>query len=156
FSRDTVEASIRVRNGSGFIFLSNYERNVDLPAVKGFQLRLRTAKGEERIPERPVTFGANRYTIWPYNLDVQGMNLHYATAQPLCSLDKKDCVFFADTVSEFCFDARHLRAYRPLRHCTASASRGRVRFTTQRGATFRIVSDRGDTVTVLVLSREDA
>ncbi len=89
FSYDTVQAAVRIKDNAGFIFLSNYQRHVDLPMAKNFQLHLETAEAVDNIPQTTVNFEANSYAIWPYNLPINEAVLHYATAQPLCKLNNQ-------------------------------------------------------------------
>ena len=161
FCTDTVQASVRVHRDRGFIFLSNYQRNVRLPSVPHFQLHLVTARGNEVVPAKPVTFPGDSYTIWPYNLDMAGMTLHYATAQPLCVLHEgagRSYVFFADGASEFVINPGHLRRWKAISNCQGEDGMPGLRITTARegAALFSLVNDRGDSVTVLVLTREQA
>jgi beta-galactosidase len=108
FSSDTVKVAARIHNNSGFIFLSNYQRFVDLPAAKNLQLKLNNNKTTDNIPLSPITFPANTYTVWSYNLPLADAVLHYATAQPFCVLNNstKTFVFFAEDASEFVFDKK--------------------------------------------------
>ncbi len=166
FCADTVQVSLRMFNNSGFIFLSNYQRNIRMPAVGGFQLRLSTAEGVGRVPAKPVTIAADSYAIWPYNLDMQGVVLHYATAQPLCVLNnagRRSYVFFSDGPSEFIFNGRHLRSVKAVSHCRAEAGHAdnmasgrRIVTGGKAAAVFGLVDENGDSTTVLVLTREQA
>ena len=105
-SNDTVQSSIRLNNGSGFIFLSNYQRLLDLPSVSNFQLHVVTSSGTDNIPSQPIVFPKNSYTMWPYNFKLNDVLLHYATAQPYCQLQNGDTtsyVFFSEEASELQF-----------------------------------------------------
>lgn len=106
-SKDTIKNSIRIKNNSGFIFLSNYQRHLNFPHVKNFQLQITNEGVTTAIPQKPITFPANDYAIWPYNLQMDNVVLKYATAQLLCKLQNDDIntfVFFSDEVTEFVFD----------------------------------------------------
>lgn len=121
YSNDTVQCAVRAKNNSGFIFLSNYQRHVNLPAVKNFQLHLNTKNGLINIPEKPVTINANSYNIWPYNLQMHDVVLHYATAQPLCILNNAKAmsyVFFGGDDASFVFDVAHIASVKNVSNCT--------------------------------------
>jgi beta-galactosidase len=103
----TLRWEARSDGHGGFIFINNHERGAALPA-KEAQFDLKLADGEQIVPEKPVTIPTDAFMIWPFNLDMGGIRLHYATAQLLCKLDGPEptYVFFApDGVKpEFAFD----------------------------------------------------
>ena len=105
-STDTVQSSARITGNSGFIFLSNYQRHINMPAVKNFNIGIKGENSISYVPETPVTIRANSYVIWPYNLKIGSAVLHYATAQPLCVLHNGGhltYVFFSEDSAEFAF-----------------------------------------------------
>ncbi|WP_443936464.1 beta-galactosidase [Pedobacter sp. MW01-1-1] len=120
---DTVQSSIRVSDGSGFIFLNNYMRFANLPSVTNFQLNIQHASTSEKIPAKPYNFPANSFAIWPYNLKIGQANLVYATAQPLCVLNKTTYVFFTQADAEFVFDSTPISA---LKNCTSRDEQGKT------------------------------
>lgn len=159
FSYDTVQVSARVHNNSGFVFLDNYQRFVDMPAVKNVQLHLLNNNQQTSIPEKPVTFNANSYAIWPYNLNMNGAILQYATAQPLCILKNKDkdtYVFFADSDAEFVFVNKNILKFATF-NCKVFKDRKRIRINTVKNviSSFDIWAG-GKVVNVLVLNRQMA
>jgi beta-galactosidase len=159
FSYDTVQTAIRVHNNSGFIFLDNYQRFVDLPAVNNFQLHLLNKNDESHIPEKPIRFNANSYTIWPYNLNMNGITLQYATAQPFCILRSKQrdtYVFFTDTDAEFVFARKGLVQYRVGKSImTSDKEKIHFRISKDRIGSFEIKTNE-KSIHVLVLSRQMA
>jgi hypothetical protein len=160
FSRDTVQSSIRVHDNSGFIFLSNYQRFVNYPEVEGFQLHLLNNGKQVNIPQKPVTFNANSYAIWPFNLPVDNAILHYATAQPLCILKNKDkntYVFFTDADAEFVINNQTITSYTTT-NCTAKKEGETTQFNIKNNtiALFDILNKYHKKTSVLVLPREKA
>lgn len=156
FSYDTVQASVRVHNNSGFIFLDNYQRFVDMPAAKNVQLHLLNNGQQVNVPELPITFNANSYAIWPYNLNINGAVLKYATAQPLCILkntDKDTYVFFSDGDAEFVFDNNNISSYHTI-NCKGSKDDKTIRINTTKNilASFDMLGN-GKTTTVVLLNR---
>ena len=92
----TPRVAARMEGDRGFLFLNNHERSYHLPDHANFQVKLETSAGALDVPHKPINLPADAYTIWPVNLDLGGVQLRYATAQPLCKLeDPRTFVFFA-------------------------------------------------------------
>lgn len=155
-SADTVQASIRLNKNSGFIFLSNYQRFENLPQVKNFQLKLVSALGTDLIPAKPVSFPENSYAIWPYNLNLQGAILHYATAQPLCINGCSSYLFFADRESEFEFQPGTFRQIKPIVNCKVIKNAVSINRLENGTAAFSITSTTGRQSLVIVISKQQA
>lgn len=69
----------RAKDGSGFVFINNYERLQNLTDKKGIQFTV----GETTFPKRPITIPAGTMAILPVNLKAGSHNIEYATAQPI-------------------------------------------------------------------------
>src|SRR5207302_1631424 len=68
-------------------------------------LALRLRNETLTIPEKPVTIPKNSYAIWPFNMDLNGVRLKYATAQPLCKVGNTFVFFAQDGIKpEFVWD----------------------------------------------------
>ena len=110
----TLRWSVRAADGKGFVFISNFQRQLKMKPMENVQLQIKMKDGKTlNIPEQPVTIPPDAQIIWPFNLDLAGVNLQYATAQPLCQLsinNQKTFVFFAhDNIpAEFVFDNKNL------------------------------------------------
>ena len=107
----TVRVSARVHGESGFIFLNNYVRGLDMPVRHGFQVRLQLPSGMVSIPEDRIELPSGAYGVWPVNLPLPGVTLRYSTAQLLKRVQVADQTYFfffaIDGVRpEFSFD-RH-------------------------------------------------
>ncbi len=103
----TPRVAARFNADRGFVFVNNYQRNYPLPTRENFQVRLKTAAGEIRVPQRPTQIPSGAYVMWPVNLHLGGTVLRYATAQPLCRLEELNTyVFFSwpGLPAEFSFD----------------------------------------------------
>lgn len=90
--------AVRSQADSGFVFVNNYVRQLEMPARSGFQVHLKLPGGAIDVPERPVTIPANSYLCWPVNLQMGGARLVYSTAQLLTRLstgNEPTYVFFA-------------------------------------------------------------
>jgi beta-galactosidase len=158
-----VRVSARTLGASGFLFVNNHVRGYVMPARKGFQVAVKLPGGGMlMVPEKPVDVPADAYFVWPFNEDLDGLNLRFATAQPLARLGTaKEPVycFFAQPGIDVEFvveDAAGLKVDRTAgveRHGGAVWVQGlkpgpeeRVRFTLANGSS----------VTLLVLRQEDA
>lgn len=75
---------VRASGDSGFLFVNNYRRFLGSPDIPGVQFRIGTQAGAIEFPGTPCTVPSGSYFIWPFNLDMSGTRLRYATAQPLC------------------------------------------------------------------------
>ena len=94
----TLRWSARSDGSSGYIFVSNYQRLTNMPEKPGTQFDLKLPDGELRVPSEPLTIPANSSFFWPFNMDLSGAKLIYATAQPICRLQfgGVDYTFFAE------------------------------------------------------------
>ncbi|HVM93068.1 MAG TPA: beta-galactosidase [Terriglobales bacterium] len=92
----TARVAARLRDDRGFLFLNNHERARHLPERRNFQVEIKMRSGDLKVPRTPISIPSDAYAIWPVNLDLGGIVLRYATAQPLCKLgDPATYVFFA-------------------------------------------------------------
>jgi len=106
----TLRWTVRSDGHRGFLFVNNYQRLQPMPPKKAVQFKLNLPDGEFVFPSEPVTIPADEFFIWPFNLDLGGVKLVYATAQPVCRIDDGNVrtVFFAKTPgvkAEFVFAA---------------------------------------------------
>jgi len=107
--------AVRVHGGAGFLFINNFQDDTAMRDQENIQVKVRTSKGEIAIP-RQGGFGirSGENVIFPFNFDLNGANLIYATAQLLMKGDDPAhpyYVFFTpDGVKpEFAFDAHAVR-----------------------------------------------
>jgi beta-galactosidase len=108
----TLRWAVRSDGRRGYIFINNHERGVTLPAEDA-QFDLRMADGDQIIPAAPVKIPSDGVMFWPFNFDLNGVTLRYATAQPLCKVmdGSMPCYCFfapAGIDPEFAFDAKEL------------------------------------------------
>jgi len=77
----------RTSGASGFLFVNNHVRQYPMPAHPGFQVTIKLPAGESvTLPSKPITLPADAYFVWPFNMDLSGLRLRFATAQPLAIL----------------------------------------------------------------------
>jgi len=95
----TLRWAVRSDGRSGFVFINNYQRLQPMPPKKAVQFKLNLPDGEFIFPSKPVTVPADEFFFWPFNLDLGGVKLVYATAQPVGRIDDGNIrtFFFAET-----------------------------------------------------------
>lgn len=104
----TLRFAVRSKGKRGFVFVSNFQRQLKMKDHKvKFDLKL-NADQHLRFPENKMTIPSGTQAILPFNMDIEGANLRFATVQPLMVLTGKipTYVFFApDGISpEYVFD----------------------------------------------------
>ncbi|MGI5458900.1 beta-galactosidase [Streptomyces sp. CA-249302] len=87
--RETLRWAVRSDGTSGFLFVNNHQPHEPLPdhPATSFTIELPGAGGVLSLPSSPVTVPAGAYFCWPLRLDVAGLRLEWATAQPVCTVD---------------------------------------------------------------------
>ena len=83
----TPRLSLRSHGDSAFLFVSNHVRQYPMPAQKQVRFSVKLAQETLVFPRRPVDLADGSYFIWPVNMDLDGIRLRYATAQPVARLD---------------------------------------------------------------------
>jgi hypothetical protein len=110
-----LRASARLDGESGFVFVNNYIRERQMPEWPGTQFELRASGKTILVPASPFTVPANSFFHWPVNMECDGINLEYATAQPILKTrnGKNTYAFFfaiPGIPKEFAFPAESRRA----------------------------------------------
>jgi hypothetical protein len=90
--------------------VSHYQHITQQPARENIQFQVKLAGGNITLPSAPVTVPYNSRFIWPLNLDLGGVKLIYASAQPICQINEGNTRYtvFKQTAAipaEFVFDA---------------------------------------------------
>lgn len=109
-NEDSLQYAVRVKDGSGFLFGLNYYRGRIKSEQKNVSFSLNLDKEELKFPAKPVNIPDSCFFIWPFNFDMDGVLLKYATAQPLCKIEDGNVTnwFFVQSKGispEFSFDA---------------------------------------------------
>ena len=143
--------AVRSDGNSGYVFVNNYQRLQPLPAKKDVQFKLNLPGGEFIFPAQSVTIPADEFFFWPFNLDLGGAKLIYATAQPICKIDDGNVqtIFFAETPgvkAEFFFDPQTLAAPQAVFR----------RVKTSREAAIKIRTKSGEEIRIVLLNEEDS
>lgn len=75
--------SVRQQDGSGFLFMNNYQDHVAMPD-RDIQLELHTSKGTVLYPrEGTMQLKSGMAAILPFHMNLSGMKIISATVQPL-------------------------------------------------------------------------
>ncbi|WP_457352651.1 beta-galactosidase [Roseateles sp. P5_D6] len=83
----TPRWSVRSKGDAGFLFFNNHVRQYAMPAQVGVRFELQLPGGTVTLPSTPVDIPNGAYFIWPINLELDGVMLRHATAQPVTRLD---------------------------------------------------------------------
>ena len=84
----TARFAVRSEGDHGFLFVNNHVRQYPMATQKATQFSVKLRGQTVTLPSKPVDISDGAYFIWPLNLDLDGLNLHYATAQPVTLLDQ--------------------------------------------------------------------
>jgi hypothetical protein len=89
---ETLRWAARSDGKSGFVFVNNYQRGVEMPVKKGVQFRVNLADGgTAMVPGSPVDVPGGASLMWPFNMPLAGgAVLEWATAQPVCRVAEGD------------------------------------------------------------------
>jgi hypothetical protein len=110
-----VRASARIDGESGFLFVNNHVRGKQMPSWPNTQFEIKLPAGTLEVPASPIAIPAESYFYWPLNLDLDGIQLRYATAQPILKLRQGDStyLFFEEIqgiAAEFAFPLKSREA----------------------------------------------
>ncbi len=106
----TLRYALRVNGNSGFIFLHNYQDHVPLADHDDISLNLELTDETITLPrEKGLTLKRGVSAILPLNMDLGGVQLKYATPQPVTSIMAENirCYFFfvpEGFCGEYCFE----------------------------------------------------
>lgn len=154
--------AVRSKNNSGFIFMNNFQDHITTKDIDGIKFQIETSAEELRIPERgSISLKADENLILPFNLDLSGIWLRYATAQMLSKgQDDKYYVFFAPrgVVPEFSFRNHANLNISGEKGCSSIISDSIiwVRSNAGQSGEFTFVKADGTTVNFLILKKHDA
>ncbi|KQX71472.1 beta-galactosidase [Streptomyces sp. Root1310] len=167
--RDTLRWAVRGDGrASGFLFVTNHQPHEPLPDHPDTSFAIGFPDAPPlTLPSTPVTVPAGAYFCWPLRLDVAGLRLDWATAQPVCTItddDGRTVLVLAATDGiepELALDARTVRSVAgpPGTRVTAVTDDDRLLITGLRPGTEALVETEtpaGDRVALLVLDAATA
>ncbi|MCU6707765.1 beta-galactosidase [Paenibacillus sp. J5C_2022] len=84
---ETLRVAARAKDGAGYVFFNNYQRLTEMGVKDGAGVELHLPEERLIVPEGDgCELKDGAYFFWPFNLNMEGVLLKYATAQPLCVL----------------------------------------------------------------------
>ena len=93
--------AIRSHEGSGFLFLNNFQDHVENHNLQDMNVSIELPGETITIPAQgELTLGSESFAILPYNFDLAGIMLKYATAQLITKLEAEDEVYYFFFVPE--------------------------------------------------------
>ncbi|RKD18971.1 hypothetical protein BCY91_13925 [Pelobium manganitolerans] len=90
--------AVRSDGKSGFLFVNNFQDDTLMTVKKNLRFSIKTSNGQINLPETgSFELAQDENVIFPFNLNIEGINLQYATAQLLTKGGSKNpyYVFFA-------------------------------------------------------------
>ncbi len=157
---DTLRWAVRCDGHSGYLFINNYQRLLAMPPKPETQFSLNLNEGPLTIPAEPITVPAGASFFWPFNLDMHGAKLIYATAQPICKLEDNDThyIVFAQTAgldAEFVFDAANVKIESTTGKKTKTNGRYSIRnIKPGTGAAICLQNDKSETINIILLDEQ--
>ncbi len=86
--RETLRWAVRTDGTSGFLFVTNHQPHEPLPDHPDTAFTVDFPHAPPlTLPSVPVTVPSGAYFCWPLRLDVAGLRLEWATAQPVCTVE---------------------------------------------------------------------
>ena len=82
--RENLQWVVRSDGKKGYLFCSNYLYKHDREDYKKVQFTVKLKEETIRMPRQKTTVKGGTYFFWPFNLELGGIQLKYATAQPVC------------------------------------------------------------------------
>ena len=139
-----------------------------MPARENFQVTIKLPGDKSvTLPSKPITLPADAYFVWPFNMDLSGLHLRYATAQPFAILGTKaapvyafftqpgiEPEFLVDDASGLRFDRANSSPYIEESHSSGGFSLHKKGSIGQAEAIF--VLPNGKKVAILLLKEESA
>ncbi|NLO70885.1 MAG: hypothetical protein GX102_08120 [Porphyromonadaceae bacterium] len=106
--------AVRSDGKSGYVFVNNYQRLKELTPKQAVQFAIQLPNEKLKIPNSAITIPSNSVFFIPFNLNLGGVNLAYATSQPITKIENGNhlTVFFEKLKgidAEFVFDAGNLK-----------------------------------------------
>jgi beta-galactosidase len=157
----TLRYAVRSKEGSGFIFINNFQDNLKMGDKESIQFKIKTTKGEIIIPESAGFFlKSEENLILPFNMDIGGVNLNYATAQLLTVVgpENSPCYIFfypEDLMPEFSFSKTNITRVAG-ESCKISSDKNRWLVRCSGTSDFRIRKKDGREVRILLMEKSMA
>ena len=93
--------AVRKNGNTGFVFMHNYQDHMQTTDIENISFEIQTNEAKLRIPETGgIDLPAEENMILPFNLELNGIQMNYSTAQILLSFKNSGTdhvIFFAPT-----------------------------------------------------------
>ncbi|WP_052712087.1 beta-galactosidase [Domibacillus indicus] len=113
---ETLRYAVRVHNGSGYIFINNYQDHLNSSAKENFAFELSLDNETIRVPNKDgLSLAPDASCMLPFNLQMDSVLLKYAAAQLITKVEKeKETSYFffipAGMKPEYCFDLKNIQS----------------------------------------------
>ncbi|WP_207424366.1 beta-galactosidase [Desertivirga brevis] len=87
--------SVRSNGTSGFLFLNNFQDDTTMTYKRNLRFSINTSKGKVNLPASgSFDLQPDENLILPFNFNMEGVNLQYATAQLMARVDNPEDLFY--------------------------------------------------------------
>ncbi|MFV0505340.1 MAG: beta-galactosidase [Bacteroidales bacterium] len=83
----------RTKGNSGFVFMNNAQVRIPMPD-KSFRMSINLNNEVIEFPRKNMLLKGETTAILPFNMNINGINLRYATAQPLARFSRDSTEYF--------------------------------------------------------------
>ena len=94
---ETLRYSVRSDGNRGFLFINNFQDDATPTDKNDLTVDIQTKSG---VIDFPISIKSGENAIYPFNLNINGVNLKYATAQLLMKSDDAEDPFYTFFVNE--------------------------------------------------------
>lgn len=158
----TPRFSIRSLGDAGFLFVNNHVRQYSMAEQKDVQFAIQLPDETVTLPSRSIDIPSGAYFIWPINMDLAGVRLIYASAEPVTRIDAGVTPVFVfcaqDGIpAEFTFAGKGVAAVTSsIAKIVHDPATGRFMVTDLRagtGASIDVTTSAGGAIRILVLNQ---
>ena len=87
--------AVRSNGKSGFLFINNFQDDTVMTVKNGLRFSINTSEGKVNIPSSgSFDLKTDENVIFPFNFDLEGINLQYATAQLMAKGEDPENLFY--------------------------------------------------------------
>ncbi|WP_244884085.1 beta-galactosidase [Paenibacillus graminis] len=91
----TLRYAVRTDGSAGFLFVNNYQDHVEMDRHEDVRFAVRLAEETIEFPTKSgLTVHRNASFILPFNFALDGLNLRYATAQPVTRVESAEAATY--------------------------------------------------------------
>ncbi len=114
YDTDTLRYAVRSFNGSGFLFINNFQDHVQTKDLKDLSVTLELENENIKIPEEgDLQLAKDNSCILPFNLDIEDIRLKYSTTQLITHVRNGEERFYFFFIpegmkGEYCFERNDL------------------------------------------------